>query len=270
MMAPQDAPMQPQQFADRHLPALEADEARHNLMLWIISRMMAGLPDVRVWTLGSPGQCAVQTPPRPILLADLDQAQCRRLAEQTVDLDYQGVVGPDGTAAWFAERAGQLGLPFQAPIPQQIQALHSTPTYPGAPGRAFMVGNDHASLFADWIIAFTREATPQDPVPDRAHVMRSAGDGRYMFWVVDDEPVAMAGIVRRTRHAAAIAGVYTPPHLRGRGYAGSITAAVVELAFSQGKSTACLYTDLRNPFSNRCYARIGFRPVCASRHYPRA
>src|SRR5262245_6872417 len=178
-----DAPMQPQQFADRHLPALEADEARHNLMLWIISRMMAGLPDVRVWTLGSPGQCAVQTPPRPILLADLDQAQCRRLAEQTVDLGSQGVVGPDGTAAWFAERAGQLGIPFQAPIPQQIQALHSTPTYPGAPGRAFMVGNDHASLFADWIIAFTREATPQDPVPDRAHVMRSAGDGRYMFWV---------------------------------------------------------------------------------------
>src|SRR5262245_64926515 len=113
MMAPQDAPMQPQQFADRHLPALEADEARHNLMLWIISRMMAGLPDVRVWTLGSPGQCAVQTPPRPILLADLDQAQCGRLAEQTVDLDYQGVVGPDGTAAWCDERGGPWGLPVQ-------------------------------------------------------------------------------------------------------------------------------------------------------------
>jgi predicted GNAT family acetyltransferase len=66
--------------------------------------------------------------------------------------------------------------------------------------------------------------------------MRAAGDGRYMFWVVDDEPVSMAGIVRRTRHAAAIAGVYTPPSLRGRGYGGSVTAAVTELAFSQGKT----------------------------------
>jgi len=27
--------------------------------------------------------------------------------------------------------------------------------------------------------------------------------------------------------------------------------------------TACLYTDLRNPMSNRCYAKIGFisRPL---------
>ena len=72
------------------------------------------------------------------------------------------------------------------------------------------------------------------------------------------------------RHTAAIAAVYTPPDLRRRGYAGSVTAAVAELAFAQGKRTACLYTDLRNPFSNRCYAKIGFEPVCDSLHYPRA
>jgi hypothetical protein len=48
------------------------------------------------------------------------------------------------------------------------------------------------------------------------------------------------------RHAAAIAGVYTPPSLRGRGYAGLVTAAVVERIFAEGKTAACLYTDLRN------------------------
>jgi predicted GNAT family acetyltransferase len=80
----------------------------------------------------------------------------------------------------------------------------------------------------------------------------------------------MAGIERRTRHAAAIAGVYTPPALRGRGYAGSVTAAVVERIFAEGKTAACLYTDLRNPSSNRCYAKIGFKLACRSWHYPRA
>jgi FR47-like protein len=60
----------------------------------------------------------------------------------------------------------------------------------------------------------------------------------------------MAGIVRRTRNAAAIAGVYTPLSLRGRGYAGSVTAAVVEPIFMEAK-TACLHTDLRNPASKR-------------------
>jgi predicted GNAT family acetyltransferase len=133
-----------------------------------------------------------------------------------------------------------------------------------------MVDNDHASLFADWMMAFSSEATPHDPPLDRVQVMQAAGEGRYMFWVVDDEPVAMAGIVRRTRHAAAIAGVYTPPPLRGRGYGGSVTAAVAELAFGQGKTMACLYADLRNPSANRCYARIGFTPVCSSWHFPRA
>jgi hypothetical protein len=40
----------------------------------------------------------------------------------------------------------------------------------------------------------------------------------------------------------------TPPELRGRGYAGSVTAALVERIYAEGKSFACLYTDLRNPF----------------------
>ena len=90
-----------------------------------------------------------------------------------------------------------------------------------------------------------------------------------LLWVVDGEPVSTAGIVRRTRAAAAISRVYTPPSCRGRGYAGSVTAAVVERIFAEGRSAACLYTDLRNPSSNRCYAWVGFKPVCSSWHFAR-
>jgi len=46
-------------------------------------------------------------------------------------------------------------------------------------------------------------------------------------------------------------------------------AAVADRIFAEGKEAACLYTDLRNPFSNRCYARIGFKPVCVSWHIVR-
>jgi predicted GNAT family acetyltransferase len=120
---------------------------------------------------------------------------------------------------------------------------------------------EDADLFADWLLAFFREAVPHDPLPRREQLEKTAGEGGYMFWTVNGEPVSMAGIVRRTRNAAAIAGVYTPPALRGRGYAGSATAAVVEKIFSEGKAAACLYTDLRNPASNRCHARIGFRRI---------
>jgi len=262
--------MQPREFAAFHTPALERDEVRHNLILAGLARFASDAPgELRYWTLGTPGQCAVQTPGYPIVLGEVDAAQCRALAEETRALDYAGVVGPDDTARCFAARAAELGLAFVEPVPQQILGLREPPIYPGASGHARAVEISDAPLFADWMIAFVREAVPHDPTPSRERLEKAAGDGRFRFWVVDGEPVSMAGIVRRTRTVAAIAGVYTPPALRGRGYAGSATAAVVDAAFAEGKTAACLYTDLRNPFSNRCYARIGFKPVCQSWHFIR-
>jgi RimJ/RimL family protein N-acetyltransferase len=263
--------MQASEFVACHQPALERDEVRHNILLG----MMAGLaddrmPELRLWSLGAPGACAMQAPGYSLVLGDVSRAQCRALADETRDVDHAGVVGPDQTASWFAEHAGEQGLTFLEPIPQQIQVLREQPIYPGAPGHARPAEPADADLLADWVLAFAREAVPQDPPPNRERVVKTVGGGRYCFWIVDGMPVAMAGIARRTRHAAAISGVYTPPALRGRGYAGSVTAAVVERIFAEGRTAACLYTDLRNPFSNRCYARIGFRPSCESWHYPRA
>jgi predicted GNAT family acetyltransferase len=57
---------------------------------------------------------------------------------------------------------------------------------------------------------------------------RGAGEGRFLFWIENGQPMCMAGIVRRLNRSAAITGVYTPPEHRGRGYAGSVTAATVE------------------------------------------
>ena len=263
--------MTPLEFCSIHMPALERDEVRHNVMLAVLGTIAGGqFSNVVTWALGLPGQCAIMTPGRPILLADLDDAQCRTLAEEAAQLDYPGVVGPDRTTLWFAQRASELGVKFLEPIPQRIHSLMEKPKYPDAPGYARRTYPEDASILADWISSFVREATPHDVAPSRERLETLAGEGRHLFWVVNDEPVSMAAIVRRTRNAAAIAFVYTPTRLRGKGYGGSVTAAIVEQAFAEGKTIACLYTDLRNPFSNRCYAKIGFRPVCDSMHIPRA
>jgi ribosomal protein S18 acetylase RimI-like enzyme len=263
--------MQPREFADYHLPALERDEVRHNLIVAVLGRLTGeNPPELLWWSLGGPGQCAIKAPGYPILLGDVNSTQCRELAETTRSLDYPAVVGADETASWFVERATELGITFLDPIPQQLQVLREKPVYPGASGHARLVGAADTPLFSDWMTAFIREAIPHDPVPSPEQLAQSAASGRFQFWIVDGEPVSMAGIMRRTRRAAAIAGVYTPPRLRGRGYAGSVTAAVVDAIFAEGRSTACLYVDLRNPYSSRCYAKIGFTPVCRSCYYPRA
>jgi predicted GNAT family acetyltransferase len=269
-MSPSGSRLPLAEFCRLHVPALERNEVRHNVMLAVLGGLAdRRSPDVTTWSLGSPGQCALMSPGRPILLADIDEAQCRSLAEQTAQLAYPGVVGPDQTAAWFAGRAAELGATFLEPIPQRIHSLTRKPEYPGCPGYSRRVTADDAELLADWIEGFIREATPHDPMPTRERLQNVAQEGRHVLWIVDGQPAAMAAIVRRTRNAAAIAAVYTPPALRGKGYGGSVTAAVVDQAFAEGKTMACLYTDLRNPYSNRCYAKIGFAPVCDSWHIPR-
>jgi RimJ/RimL family protein N-acetyltransferase len=260
-----------QDFVALHRPALERDQVRHNLMLGLLEGFLGGEhTDLRLWTLGDAGACAIETSPRrPIILGELDDAQCRALAEQTAHLDYAGVVGDDPAAPAFAAHASEQGITFAEPMRQAIHALHDKPSYPGARGAARAATPDDFERFAAWTMAFLKEAVPHDLPPSRESLEKIIARGGYRFWVVDGEPVAMAGIVRRTRDTAAIAGVYTPPHLRGRGYAGSVTAAVVEAVFAEGRRAACLYTDLANPASNRCYAKIGFKPVCRSWHFPR-
>jgi RimJ/RimL family protein N-acetyltransferase len=257
-------------FIATHTPALARDEVRHNLILGLLGRAAAGaIPELETWTLGAPGACAVRTPGRSVILGELQHEECRALAEATCTLDYPGVVGLDRAPLWFVERATELGLAFADPIPQRIHALRDTPVYPGSPGHARVATPADASRVADWMLAFMAEAVPEDPVPARAELEKLAGEGRHMLWMVEDEPVAMAAIARRLRGTAAISAVYTPPSQRGRGYAGSVTAAVAGRIFAEGKTSACLYTDLRNPASNRCYAKIGFKPVCDAWHYLR-
>jgi ribosomal protein S18 acetylase RimI-like enzyme len=255
------------EFVEFHSPHLERDEVRNNLLLGIFSRPPS--EGLRFWTLGGPGACAVHNPNRAIVLGDLNRDQCRRLAEQVAHDSFRGVVGCDDTATWFVERATELGQKFGDPIPHQIHELRKSPVYPHAPGHSRVAGASDFSLLAKWILAFIEEAAPHERRPSTEELQKTANSGNCLLWIVNDQPVSLATISRRTRNLGSIAPVYTPPPHRRRGYAGSVTAAAVERIFAEGKTAACLYTDTRNPYSNRCYAKIGFVPVCRAAHYPR-
>ena len=55
--------------------------------------------------------------------------------------------------------------------------------------------------------------------------------------------------------------VYTPAHLRGRGYAGAVTVEVSRAALAAGATDVVLFTDPANPTSNALYQRIGYVPL---------
>ena len=85
--------------------------------------------------------------------------------------------------------------------------------------------------------------------------------GGLVLWWHDGVPVSMAGFGGPTPNGNRVGPVYTPPELRGRGYA---TACVAELTarLLNEKRFVFLYTDLANPTSNSIYQKIGYRPVC--------
>nr|WP_323371102.1 GNAT family N-acetyltransferase [Streptomyces katsurahamanus] len=64
----------------------------------------------------------------------------------------------------------------------------------------------------------------------------------------------VAGIVR-------VHSVYTPAHLRGRGYAAAVTVEVSRAALAAGAKEVMLFTNAANPTSNALYRRIGYVPV---------
>ena len=191
------------EFADFHGPALERDEVKYNLILGLLGRLVATpATEARLWTLGAPGACAMQTTPdNAIILGQLAAEQCYGFAEATLGLDYPGVVGVDLTARLFAERAAERGMRFVEPIPQLIHVLRRPPVYRAVPGSARPVGLADTDLFAEWLIAFFKEATPHDTPPPRHALEQTAAAGNYR-------------ILDRRRRAGRHGGYRTahPPH----------------------------------------------------------
>ncbi len=261
----------PDAFYAYHAPALEKNEARHNMLLGLMPQRFADASDtVRRWTLGGPGACAILTSPdRPIILGELNERQCHALAEEVYATDFAGVIRAGEAPHWFAARARELGVNFKEPMPQRIHEIVTPPRFPGSAGNARLVTLADIDVYVDWTLAFQAEAVPDDPQPSREHLEKRLMKGTTLFWEVDGKPVSMAASARQTRSSASIAPVYTLPEYRGRGHAGSVTAALVERLFATGRTMVCLCTDLRNISSNRCYANIGFKPVCDAWCYQR-
>jgi predicted GNAT family acetyltransferase len=86
------------------------------------------------------------------------------------------------------------------------------------------------------------------------------GYGGLMVWEVDGVAVSMAGRTRPAAGMLRVGPVFTPLDLRGRGYAGAVTAAVSRAA-QELVGEVLLFTDMANPTSNAIYQRLGYRRV---------
>ena len=83
--------------------------------------------------------------------------------------------------------------------------------------------------------------------------------GSHRLLLKDGAPVAMTGFNAMLPEAVQVGGVYTPPALRGRGYARAAVALHLAEARREGIGRALLFAA--NEAAARAYRAIGFRPA---------
>jgi GNAT superfamily N-acetyltransferase len=162
------------------------------------------------------------------------------------------------TAAWRDRTGDAVAVRRRMRLFRLAQLV---PPAPGPGGNARLATGTDQDLLAEWFGAFALEVG-DDPAHDhRAEVGKRLGYGGITVWEAGGAPVCVAGLTRAVGGMARVGPVYTPPALRGRGYAGAATAAVSQAALDAGVREVVLYTDLANPVSNALYERLGYRAV---------
>ena len=178
-----------------------------------------------------------------------------------------GVTAELAAARLFAERWQALtGENYSVEVQMRVFELRAVawPSLP--PGQLRPAGPEDELLAWQWYCDVVAEAIPSDPLPTLPNVRRSIAQGNIFLWD-DGGPVCLVARGRRLPHGYSIGPVYTPPALRGKGYASACTAAVSQAILDSGAGFCTLFTDLSNPTSNAIYQRIGYRPVCDYTEY---
>lgn len=254
---------------------LRSRTARHTLMLTVTEALRTrgphtygdGTPEFGALERhGAVRAAFLRTPPHRLQLTELSAEEADALAAHLLDLgrELPGVQGERATAAAFAQCwARRTGTSATVSERQRLYRLGElTVPQPVPPGRPRVAGPADRAQLARWYVDFCKElgeAHPQDP--DGWAQARVAG-GQATFWETPDgTPAAMACRSPIVAGQSRVVGVYTPPPLRGRGYAGAATAEVSRAVAADGAEEILLFTDLANPTSNALYQRIGYRPV---------
>jgi GNAT superfamily N-acetyltransferase len=180
------------------------------------------------------------------------------------------VIGPKARVAQFANawRAAAGATP-RLEISQRIFAAdHVDEPRPttGAMRDYEPVGDRELAI--RWMDEFVAEAMPETPLIRSRAPSSSTAARRTRRRASSSGKTSVPSRWRvfggRTPNGIRVGPVYTPPDLRGRGYASAVTAALTQRLLDSGRRFCFLYTDLANPTSNSIYQRIGYHAVADS------
>lgn len=220
------------------------------------------------WTSGAGevGGAFLHTPPqRPVLLTAIPADAAKDLAIALSGRPLTGANGYAEAAEAFAATWRETGHGRQFTVKERnrLYRLGDLNWPDPAPEGAPRVATDvDVPVLVDWYAAFAAEAHTGNAGDDQTAAVRDRlSHNGLLLWEAGGRPASLAGMTRQVAGMTRIGPVYTPPELRGHGYASAVTAEISRRAREAGAEEVLLYTDLANPTSNSIYQRIGYRPV---------
>lgn len=125
---------------------------------------------------------------------------------------------------------------------------------------------EEMDLLADWRAAYAVEtlgARPGETLRTGCadEVARLTAEGNAFVLRVEGRAVAFSGFNARLPEVVQVGGVWTPPRLRGRGFARAVVAGSLLAVRGEGVGRAVLFTERGNHPARRAYLALGFRVV---------
>lgn len=172
-----------------------------------------------------------------------------------------GVAAAPGVASEFS-RVYAESLGIDSALVMQMESYHCPEVVPPpmAVGQMVAALPEHLDLVANYCVGFAKWAFDSEVTKESqmASAGRLVSSGNLYLWEVAGRVVSMANVADRSAPYARVNSVYTPPEHRGNGFASSLVAQLGSRLLAEGL-TPMLYTDLKNPTSNRIYRNIGYR-----------
>ncbi|MCQ9709933.1 GNAT family N-acetyltransferase [Streptomyces sp. BSP1] len=210
------------------------------------------------------------TPPHVPMVVGGDEAAARGLARVLAEGEGPapgGVGAPVEQARAFAgEWARTTGQATWRTFRKRLYRLGGLHRPALPPGRARSAGEADRATLERWHDGFAADVGATVGLGAAAWVDAGLARGGIRLWEDGGRPVAMAVATLPVAGSVRVTTVYTPPALRGRGYAGAVTADL-SARVTAGGAEAVLFTDVANPTSNGLYRRLGYEPLAEFEEY---
>ncbi|MFD7277880.1 GNAT family N-acetyltransferase [Streptomyces sp. NPDC059862] len=206
-------------------------------------------------------------PPRALVPTPLTPEQADTLAARLAALGHSlpSVSADHSTATAFAEawQRHTGATPKLRDTRLRLYRLGTLiPPEPMPAGRGRVLGEQDLEQVMFWCGEFAKAVGEDVSIDADTWAGTRFADKRYTLWETPDgTPVSIAGMNPRIGGQVQVDIVYTPAPLRGRGYAGAVTAEVSRAALAAGARDVVLFADLSNPTSNALYQRLGYRTL---------